>query len=299
MKSSRLQKLFAELQVALAEEIYKQYDKVTNKVAKIQKTNRQTILDAVARIILEEEVVDGVLNLSTASKTRLKKELNKLIKEVLRGEYEAESDIITDTLFDVAKDKYYSNCYLYGLGVSYTVKPVTEAVLRQIVNKKIDGKTYSNRIWANKDKVAKQIRVEVDRFLHGKTDINSINSRISSRFNVNWNNSKRLFYTEVAKVQTEANEVWASKHGIKKQMFMATLDLKTSTICRNKDGQVYNYDDSNKPIPPLHPYCRSCLVNVVGDWKPKFRVDNITKERINYKTYQEWYSEQDFKTDKG
>ncbi|WP_455796196.1 minor capsid protein [Clostridium butyricum] len=295
MKSSRLQKLFAELQVALAEEIYKQYDKVTNKVAKIQKTNRQTILDAVARIILEEEVVDGVLNLSTASKTRLKKELNKLIKEVLRGEYEAESDIITDTLFDVAKDKYYSNCYLYGLGVSYTVKPVTEAVLRQIVNKKIDGKTYSNRIWANKDKVAKQIRVEVDRFLNGKTDINSINSRISSRFNVNWNNSNRLVRDSIGRVQWEANKVWRKEHNIKRVMWDATLDRRTCSDCQVRDGKVYDADNT----PSQHILCRCELIPLVEGWKPTQRWDNEAKERINYKTYQEWYKEQDFKTDKG
>lgn len=292
MKSSRLQKLFAELQVVLADEIYKRYDKVANKVANIQKTNRDTILDSVARIILEFEVIDGVLSLSTATRTSLKRELNKLIKDVLKGEYEDESAVITDTLFNVAKDKYYSNCYLYGLGINYTLKPVTENVLKKIINKKIDGKTYSQRIWANKNKVAKQLRVEVDQFLNGKTTINEINSRIRKRFDVNWSNSNRLVRDSIGRVQWDANKVWRNEHNISKVMWDATLDRKTCDDCQTYDGKVYDSNDT----PNQHVMCRCELIPLVEGWKPTERIDNITKQRINYKTYQEWYKEQDFET---
>ena len=280
------------MQVVLADEIYKRYDKVANKVANIQKTNRDTILDSVARIILEFEVIDGVLSLSTATRTSLKRELNKLIKDVLKGEYEDESAVITDTLFNVAKDKYYSNCYLYGLGINYTLKPVTENVLKKIINKKIDGKTYSQRIWANKNKVAKQLRVEVDQFLNGKTTINEINSRIRKRFDVNWSNSNRLVRDSIGRVQWDANKVWRNEHNISKVMWDATLDRKTCDDCQTYDGKVYDSNDT----PNQHVMCRCELIPLVEGWKPTERIDNITKQRINYKTYQEWYKEQDFET---
>ena len=77
LKLNRLQRLFAELQIILAEEIYKQYDKVTNKVAEEQKADKQAILNSIAKIILEVEIVDGVLKLSATSKIRFKKQLNK------------------------------------------------------------------------------------------------------------------------------------------------------------------------------------------------------------------------------
>ena len=286
-------KLFNYLQVKLAEEIYKKYDKVVNKVAKLHKISKQSILDKIARIILEYNVVDGVISINTAIKARLRKQLNEFIKEVFKAEYKDENAIINDTLYDVAKDKYYSDCYLYSIGVNYTLKPVKENILKKIISKKIKGKSYSDRIWSNKNKVAKQIRVEVDKFLNGKTDINSINGVISKRFDVNWNNSNRLVRTEIAKVQTQANECWAKEHRIKKQLFSATLDSKTSKICQSLDGKVFNYDDSNKPIPPLHPNCRSCLIDMVEGWKPTERLDNENKQRISYKTYKEWLEDQD------
>ena len=286
-------KLFNELQVKLAEEIYKKYDKIVNKVAKLHKISKQAILDKIARIILEYNVIDGVISINTAIKTRLRKQLNEFIKEVFKTEYKGENAIINDTLYDVAKDKYYSNCYLYSIGVNYTLKPVKENILKKIISKKIKGKNYSDRIWSNKNKVAKQIRIEVDKFLNGKTDINSISGIISNKFDVNWNNSNRLVRTEIAKVQTQANEYWSKEHGIKKQLFSATLDSKTSKICQSLDGKVFNYDDSNKPIPPLHPNCRSCLIDMVEGWKPTERLDNENKQRISYKTYKEWLGEQD------
>ena len=39
-------------------------------------------------------------------------------------------------LNDVAKDSYYSSCYIYGLGISYKLKPVKQNVLNKIINKK-------------------------------------------------------------------------------------------------------------------------------------------------------------------
>ena len=282
------QKLFANLQEEFTKILYDKYDKQINEIAMIQKTSRQVILDKIANIILEYNVKDELLDVSIRQKALLKKDINKLISNIMKNEYTFENDAVMNNLSNVAMDKYYSNCYLYSLGINYTLKPVKESVVKKIINKKINGKNYSDRIWNNKNKVSKQLKIEVDKFLNGKTDINSINKRIKDRFDVNWNNSNRLVRTEIAKVQTEANEYWAREHGIKKQLFSATLDRKTSKICQSLDGEIYDFDDSKKPIPPLHPNCRSCLIDIVDNWQPNERLNNETKDRINYQTYEEW-----------
>ena len=282
------QQLFIDIKLALTNEIYEKYSKQIDEVAKIQKKSKQTILDEIAMIILEYNVTNEAMDISIQDKAKLKKQMNELINYVFKGEYESEKDIITNTLNNVAKDSYYSSSYIYGLGVSYKLLPVEQDILKNIVNTKIDGKTYSSRIWKNKNNVAKMLKKEVNDFLNGKTDINSISKNIKNRFNVDYNISNRLVRTEVAKVQCEANEVWANEHNIKKQLFCATLDRKTSKICQSLDGKIYDFDDEDKKIPPLHPNCRSCLIDIVDGWKPKTRLDNETKQRINYQTYSEW-----------
>lgn len=289
------QKLFHDIKLELTNEIYKKYSKQINEIARIQKKSVQTILDEIAKIILEYNVKNEVMDISIQEKAKLKKQMNNLINDTLKGEYKSEKDIITSNLNNVAKDSYYSSCYIYELGISYTLKPVKQNVLDKIVNKKIDGKTYSNRIWKNKNQVAKTLKKEINDFLNGKTDVNSISKNIKDRFDVNYNISNRLFRTEVAKVQCEANEVWANEHNIKKQLFCATLDKRTSKICQSLDGKIYDFDDEDKKIPPLHPNCRSCLIDMVEGWKPKTRLDNETKQNINYQTYSKWKKQKNIK----
>ena len=289
------QQLFCDIKLALTNEIYEKYNKQINKIAKLQKKSVQTILDEIAKIMLEYNVKNEVMDISIHEKVKLKKQMNKMINDIFKDEYKSEKDTTTSILIDVAEDTYYSSCYIYGLDISYTLKPVKQNILNKIINKKIDGKTYSNRIWHNKNKVAKMLKKEINDFLNGKTDINSISKNIKYRFDVNYNISDRLVRTEIAKVQCEANEVWANEHNIKKQLFCATLDGKTSKICQSLDGKIYDFDDEDKKIPPLHPNCRSCLIDIVDGWKPKTRINNETKQRINYKSYEEWKNEKNIK----
>ena len=286
------QQLFIDLKIKLTNEIYEKHSKQINEIARMQKKSVFTILDEIAKIILEYNVTNEVMDISMHDKAKLKKQMNKLINDVFKDEYKIEKDVITSTLNDVAEDTYYSSCYIYGLGISYELKPVKQNILNKIINKKIDGKTYSNRIWKNKNAVAKMLKKEVNDFLNGKTDVNSISKSIKNRFDVNYNISDRLVRTEIAKVQCEANEVWANEHNIKKQLFCATLDSKTSKICQSLDGKIYDFDDVHKQIPPLHPNCRSCLIDIVDGWKPTNRLNNETKQNINYQTYSKWKDKQ-------
>ena len=288
-KLNKQQQLFADIQFKLTEEIYNKYDKIVNEIAKIQKVNKNAILDKIARIILENQVTEDNIDISTGSRIRLRKQLNKLIKGTFKGEYEAENSIVMENLYNVANDKYYSNCYLYSIGINYTLKPVKENTLKKIINKKIAGKNYSERIWTNKNKVAKQLRKEVNDFLNGKTTINEINSVIGKRFDVNWNNTNRLVRDSIGRVQWEANRIWRQEHNIKKVLWNATLDRRTCDDCQAYDGKVFDANDT----PNQHVMCRCELISIVDGWEPKERLDNETKKRINYITYKEWKEQQD------
>jgi SPP1 gp7 family putative phage head morphogenesis protein len=48
--------------------------------------------------------------------------------------------------------------------------------------------------------------------------------------------------------------------------YVATLDSRTTPICRALDGQIFRYSDPAAPRPPQHVGCRSVIVPVL-DWK--------------------------------
>ena len=89
------------------------------------------------------------------------------------------------------------------------------------------------------------------------------------------------------------------KHaGVKKYIFSATLDLKTSEVCRSLDGHSYYVRDA-KPgtnYPPMHPWCRSTTIAYLPPeiLKNMTRIARNPDTGKNYKvpanmTYREWY----------
>ncbi len=86
---------------------------------------------------------------------------------------------------------------------------------------------------------------------------------------------------------------------INKQIFLATLDSRTTDICMYNDGKVFNLKEG--PHPPLHPSCRSTRVSVPNDMTPtdykadleRFSRDDEGKGVITkYKNYGTWLGTQ-------
>ena len=163
--------------------------------------------------------------------------------------------------------------------------------LDKIINKTISGKNYSDRIWDNKEELAKIVKADIKKFLNGEIDVNSISKKIKERYNTNAYVSKRLVTTEVARVMEESNNLWEKQNNIKYVMYSATLDSKICKDCGEHDGEVFEVD--KKPIKlPKHPLCRCTYISLPSkEWRPKTRLDNKTKENINYKTYKEWLND--------
>ena len=88
--------------------------------------------------------------------------------------------------------------------------------------------------------------------------------------------------------------------GVKEYKLVATLDLRTSPICRSMDGEIFKVSDFKIGVtaPPFHPYCRTTTVPynakneaIFGDVMTRAARDN---ERDYYLVpmsmkYQEWY----------
>lgn len=279
------------LQLYCTEELNSQADEQILEFHKEQKENRDSILNEIAKIMLSYPIIESIMSIGSSDKLKLKKQLNNLIQNKIQSELNSETLKTKELLESTGKNKYNINNYIndIGMNVNWDIKTVEDKVLNDIINKKVDNKTWDDRLWDNKNDLQKDLKVEIDDFLNGKTTVNEIEEKIKKKYNENAYETKRLVHTEIARVQESINQEWAKEHGVKYQLFMATLDYKTSQRCRSLDGKVFEFDNVNKPIPPLHPFCRSTLVNIPNkDWRPSERFDNVAKEKVNWQTYEEW-----------
>lgn len=288
MKLTKNQQLYNDLIIKLLSELYNNLD--VNNIYKNIKKDREVILDKISRITLTYTVDSSSMAISVGDRDKLYKDLSAIIDDLYKEEITTEKKLITKVLKESAKDRYGINNYILSLGMSFKLKKIADKELDKIIKATVKGKNYSSRIWDNKNQIAKVLKSDIKKFLNGEIDVNSIEKKIKDRFNSNAYNSKRLVETEVARVMEESNNKWQEDRNIEYVMYCATLDNKTCDKCKQYDSKVYKKGEEPVKL-PQHPLDRCTYVALPSkDWSPKTRLDNKTKENINWQSYKEWIS---------
>ena len=282
------QQLFIDKNLEFAKELYDQSEEKLIEAYKKQKDNRDELLNKISRILLSYTISNNVLEINTADKKKLYSSLNDLIMTNIKSELNFETNLTKEILVNVGKEKYGTNNYLYSLGADFKITQLDDKALEKIINTKVKGELWSDRLYNNKNQIAKTLRKEIKDFLKGNTSVNDIEKVIKDRYNVNTHETKRLVQDNICRVQEGANDQWQHEHNIKHVMYMATLDGKVCHLCAPYDAKVFELD--KKPVEvPQHPFCRCVYVSLPNkDWNPKMRLDNETKQNINWQSYQEW-----------
>lgn len=281
--------LYTALITKLLKENLKEHDKEIEELEKEEKENRDNLLTDISKILLSYKIVDSVLDLSSTEKVVLNTKFSKKIDGYFSKEAKNEYKLALKILVQSGKDRHNINNYIESLGnKEFKDKLLSEKAIKDIINSKVDKKLWSDRLWDNKEQIAKIIKNDIKDFLDGKISVNDIEKHIKNRYDTNAFNTRRLVQDNIARVQEGINNKWQEENNINYVMYSATLEKSTCDKCKEHDGKVYEI--SKKPVKlPQHPFCKCSYLNLSSkDWKPKTRLDNETKEVISYKTYKEW-----------
>lgn len=166
-------------------------------------------------------------------------------------------------LTDAYKDNYYHGLYDIAKAgeLQNAVSKVDSKALEDVLRTRWSGKNYSERIWKNQKLLAKTIRDEILTAVHRGESVEKISVRIAKRMDVGISNARRLVRTEMNYVNNHSAVDSIQDAGMKYFCFIATLDRRTSAICRAHDGHVYPLEEAvqGANVPPLHPNCRSTI----------------------------------------
>lgn len=237
-----------------------------------------------------------------AYKNRMKRldDIDKSINRLINAVASKERDAIDKTMRKVYESSYHHAVYEAARmsGLDLQTGPIDEGALETILKKKWSGQNYSERVWNNTQKVADALKEEfMIGALTGKTEKEMTDS-INEQFLSGRNRARRLVRTESSYIHNEAHFQAYKDYGIEEYRFVATLDLRTSQICRERDGSVYRVNDKEIGVnaPPMHPWCRSTTIMNLDDETmhnlERFARDPVTGERMKVpadETYKEWY----------
>lgn len=211
---------------------------------------------------------------------------------------------LEELLKDVYEDSVYKTAYeVQTMQGKYTqMQGLNEKEINEIIKKPWteDGKEFSTRIWENKQKLVQTLTREMTRAFILKESTSRINERITKRFNVSYNEARRLIETETAYIQEKAMLDTYDKLNVEKYEILAVLDSKTSEICREMDGKIFEKKDAKAGItlPPFHCYCRSTTIPYINDITDSADDTRAARVPVTGETvfvegdlnYEEWYN---------
>lgn len=168
-------------------------------------------------------------------------------------------------MHEVYTDSVYKTAYETQRVTGFeNFRAVRERQIEEAISKPWapDGADFSSRIWKNKTQLINSLQTDITQSLMTGTSTAQLSEKIAVRFNTSYNQAYRLVETETAYIQERAMLDTYDELGLEQYQICAVLDSKTSEICQNLDGKVFDRKDAKPGItmPPFHCHCRSTTV---------------------------------------
>ena len=160
------------------------------------------------------------------------------------------------------------------------------------------GGNFSELIWKDREKLVKALDDIVMKGLATGDSYDKMSDKLAKRMDTSKSNAKRLIMTESARMENEGLLSYYQRIGAKQLIFVATLDMRTSEICRAMDGTIIPIEDAKigLNVPPLHPYCRSVISPHYEGNEPGDRVyrdvETGKTKKGEYRTYKEYLEQE-------
>ena len=215
----------------------------------------------------------------------------------MRELFGSQRDVLRDHLQERYTDTYYRTVYAVSqqMNVASTFARIDPQTVEKILAVPWLGSEFSSRIWADKDKLTRELMQTLSRgFVRGDS-LDRMTKEFAKRMGVSESRAAVLIHTESAHIAAEATEQGYRETGVKSYRFEAALDLKTCAVCSALDQREFPLAEHETGInyPPLHPRCRCTTVPVtefrIGSKRAARNPTTGKTEYVEKKlTYEEW-----------
>lgn len=227
-------------------------------------------------------------------------DLLRQVDTIMQEVYQQEQLFDTSFFQNLCEDTYYHSIYSIQkrTGYGFSFSNISQKQISQVLSMNWSGSHYSQRIWKNTQELSETLKQELlVSLLTGRTD-RETSEVIMNRCGAGAMQARRLVRTESCFLSGELTARSYEECGIEKYRYLATLDLRTSKICRELDGKIFSMKDrkAGKNYPPMHPWCRSTTISVIDEDELR----NMKRRAYNPKTgrtetvpanmtYDQWY----------
>lgn len=206
--------------------------------------------------------------------------------EVLFGN---QLDIVDTAIRDIYGSGYLRTAFEIqkGIGVGWSLSIPNDNLIAKVINKPwaVDGRNFSDRIWANKQKLINELNTTFTQSIITGADPRKTIDAISRKLDVSKQNAGRLVMTEQAAFGNAAQHDCFKALDVEQFEVVETLDSHTCSLCGSMDGKHFTMSqfEVGMTAPPFHPNCRGCTCPYFDD-----EFDSVGKRAArgeNGKTY--------------
>ncbi len=226
----------------------------------------------------------------------LEMQINAILNNLYSIDYEAYG---TEKFIDIYKDQYYRTIFNIEQykGFHSEFAQINTRVIEELINYPFSGSSYSDRLWRQKDDLIFRLKDSLMNMIIKGTHPKELSEEFAKHFETKEYEAYRLLQMENAFIVEQATLRGYTEDGIEKYEILATLDLKTSDICRNQDGKVYDVKEAQTGVnsPPFHWFCRTTTIPHMLDDEAGKRIARNPITGKNYTVpaemkYKEWYN---------
>ena len=255
-------------------------------------------LEEYRKMALDEELIEQIESMYSKSRVSRLKALEMQIRAQLETLYSELNTELGALLTDTFADTYYQTVYEIqkGTGIGTNFALFNEDAVKKIVSKPWKWGHFSSTVWNNKDLLLGELEIALSQaFIRGDR-IDKVIKTFDKRMGVGYSRAANIIQTEHAYIVGEATFKGYEETGVERYQYLATLDTRTSTICRDMDGEKFKLSEKVVWLnyPPLHCRCRSTTVPYFEDEESYGkRIARDYEGKVYYvpeeMTYHDWY----------
>lgn len=162
--------------------------------------------------------------------------------------------------FELNFFEVYHSLNIEGLEAFSTID---RAMAQQIINSiwVADGKTYSQRIWENTERLMETLNEELINVVVAGKKTTELKNKLQERFGVSYRRADMLARTELCHIQTESAKQRYKDYGIEYVEVLVDADARTCDKCKALIGKKFPINGI-MPL-PVHPNERCTIVPII------------------------------------
>lgn len=211
---------------------------------------------------LENASAKHHINKLQSLQIQMKQHLEKLASKQQHG--------MKSTLSDIYSDTYYHTAFEVqkGFHTGWSFDKLDTNRIEKVLNQGwLDGKNFSDRIWANQEKLVNTLNTELTQMIiRGESPDRAIQA-ISAKMGVSKKQAGKLVMTESSMIASVSQKDCFLNLGVKQFEIVGTLDRDTCETCGSLDGTHLSMTDYavGQTAPPFHANCRCCTAPYFPD----------------------------------